>query len=139
MQYLFIASLWVPAKARRHSLVAQDPFLLHATLRENLDFEGVCTDEQIWAALDKVGMKEAVEQLEIKDESQPKTDETKAVKKSAADAEEQVAEEQKGKQSNRFNEKPSSSVDKLSFVLEDSGSFSRGQVSDLLSVYEETR
>ena len=87
----------MPTLKRLNSLVTQDPFLWHGTLRDNLDLEHVRTDEEIWVALDKVGMKEAVEQLDVKEEE-------------------------------GVSEKPSSPSNKLNYVLEDSGSFSRGQV-----------
>ncbi|KZT65538.1 P-loop containing nucleoside triphosphate hydrolase protein [Daedalea quercina L-15889] len=45
------------------SLVAQDPFLWHASIRSNLDPEEERTDADIWAALDRVGMGEAVAEL----------------------------------------------------------------------------
>lgn len=45
------------------SLVAQDPFLWHASIRENLDPEGLVEEKDVWAALTRVGMHEAVAAL----------------------------------------------------------------------------
>ena len=45
------------------SLVAQDPFLWHASIRDNLDPEGIVEEKDIWAALKRVGMYEAVSAL----------------------------------------------------------------------------
>ncbi|TFY69692.1 hypothetical protein EVJ58_g284 [Rhodofomes roseus] len=42
------------------SLVAQDPFVWHASIRSNLDPEEVHADAEIWVALDRVGMSDAV-------------------------------------------------------------------------------
>ncbi|EIN12078.1 P-loop containing nucleoside triphosphate hydrolase protein [Punctularia strigosozonata HHB-11173 SS5] len=42
------------------SLVSQEPFIWRATLRENLDPEGLRDEEEMWAALKDVGMAEAV-------------------------------------------------------------------------------
>ncbi|KAG8724645.1 hypothetical protein FRC09_016190 [Ceratobasidium sp. 395] len=46
------------------SIVPQDPFLWHSTIRENMDIEGLNSDAEIWQALDRVGMKDAVAALE---------------------------------------------------------------------------
>ncbi|KAG8708858.1 hypothetical protein FRC09_000997 [Ceratobasidium sp. 395] len=46
------------------SIVPQDPFLWHSTIRENLDIEGLNSDAEIWQALNQVGMKDAVAALE---------------------------------------------------------------------------
>ncbi|KAG9093810.1 hypothetical protein FRC06_011370 [Ceratobasidium sp. 370] len=56
----------LPLKSLRSSLsiVPQDPFLWHSTIRENLDVEGITGDAEIWQALDRVGMKDAVSALE---------------------------------------------------------------------------
>ncbi|KAG8729967.1 hypothetical protein FRC10_003265, partial [Ceratobasidium sp. 414] len=56
----------LPLKSLRSSLsiVPQDPFLWHSTIRENLDIEGVNGDADIWQALDRVGMKDAVAALD---------------------------------------------------------------------------
>ncbi|KAH9920611.1 P-loop containing nucleoside triphosphate hydrolase protein [Fomitopsis serialis] len=45
------------------SLVAQDPFVWHASIRSNLDPEEAHEDADIWAALDRVGMGDAVAEL----------------------------------------------------------------------------
>lgn len=47
----------------KFSLVSQDPFLWHSSVRYNLDPEENCTDEEMWAALDLVGAKEAIAEL----------------------------------------------------------------------------
>ena len=65
------------------SLVAQEPFLWHSSLRDNLDPERQLEDSDIWTALQRVGMKDAVSALN----------------------------------------------DGLESIVEDGGSFSRGQVS----------
>ncbi|KAG9081985.1 hypothetical protein FS749_007246 [Ceratobasidium sp. UAMH 11750] len=56
----------LPLRSLRSSLsiVPQDPFLWHSTIRENLDIEGINSDAEIWQALDRVGMKDAVSALE---------------------------------------------------------------------------
>lgn len=58
----------VPVKRLRESIstVSQTPFLLYASLRDNILLgcrEGI-DDQQIWDALDLVGMKEAVQHLD---------------------------------------------------------------------------
>ena len=107
--------------------------MLHATLRENLDPEGICTDEQIWAALDKVGMKEAVEQLEIKSgKEKPAKAEKNDATVATTESEQQFDEKGKGRQTSSTS---STDSDKLGFIVEDSGSFSRGQVRYLLAIY----
>ncbi|KAL1693264.1 P-loop containing nucleoside triphosphate hydrolase protein, partial [Schizophyllum commune] len=60
----------VPVKRLREAIstVSQTPFLLYASLRDNLLLgcaEGI-DDQQIWSALDLVGMKAAVENLDGK-------------------------------------------------------------------------
>uniref|UniRef100_A0AC34GSN3 ABC transporter domain-containing protein n=1 Tax=Panagrolaimus sp. ES5 TaxID=591445 RepID=A0AC34GSN3_9BILA len=55
------------------AVIPQDPVIFAGTLRFNLDPDGVRTDDEIWKALEDVGMKESVssfnEQLEFKLES----------------------------------------------------------------------
>ncbi|KAK7996619.1 hypothetical protein PG989_004659 [Apiospora arundinis] len=41
--------------------IPQEPFFFHSTVATNLDPEGVCSDDAIYAALDKVGMGNVVE------------------------------------------------------------------------------
>ena len=48
------------------SLVAQDPFLWHASIRDNLDPEGLIDEKDIWAAIERVGMKDAISSLSDK-------------------------------------------------------------------------
>ncbi|QRV93384.1 ABC transporter [Ceratobasidium sp. AG-Ba] len=48
------------------SIVPQEPFLWHSTIRENLNLDEVCSDDEIWGALERVGMKQAVVALEQK-------------------------------------------------------------------------
>ncbi|KAJ7676688.1 P-loop containing nucleoside triphosphate hydrolase protein [Mycena polygramma] len=48
------------------SIVTQDPFLWHGSIRENLDVTNVRTDAEIWEALKLVEMHEAVSALEDK-------------------------------------------------------------------------
>ncbi|KAK7692904.1 hypothetical protein QCA50_004540 [Cerrena zonata] len=58
----------IPLKSLRQalSLVAQDPFLWHASIRENLDPEGLVEEKDIWAAIERVGMKDAIASLSDK-------------------------------------------------------------------------
>jgi ABC-type multidrug transport system fused ATPase/permease subunit len=46
------------AYRRALAFIAQDPTLFRGTLRDNLDVEGRCSDEQMVGALQKVGLKE---------------------------------------------------------------------------------
>ncbi|QRV93386.1 ABC transporter [Ceratobasidium sp. AG-Ba] len=48
------------------SVVPQEPFLWHSTIRENLDLDEVCSDDMIWQVLDQVGMKDAISALDQK-------------------------------------------------------------------------
>ncbi|TIC33364.1 P-loop containing nucleoside triphosphate hydrolase protein [Wallemia mellicola] len=62
----------------RISTISQDPFLLHASISENLTLgcpEGT-NDEDIWQALRDVGMEKQVDELEKKLETQVTTDGT---------------------------------------------------------------
>lgn len=45
------------------SLVAQDPFIWHSSIRFNLDPTEEHTDAEIWAALERVSMSDAVSEL----------------------------------------------------------------------------
>jgi len=56
----------VPRKVLRKTitLVAQDPFMLNGSVRENLDVDGVKTDEDLWNALDAVQLKSTIGALE---------------------------------------------------------------------------
>jgi ATP-binding cassette subfamily C (CFTR/MRP) protein 1 len=45
------------------SLVAQDPFLWHASIRDNLDPEHELGDDDIWLALKRIGMSDAIASL----------------------------------------------------------------------------
>ncbi|KAK7689002.1 hypothetical protein QCA50_007693 [Cerrena zonata] len=51
---------------RAMSLVVQDAFLWHASLRDNLDPERKLEDTVLWSALEHVGMKDAVTELQDK-------------------------------------------------------------------------
>ncbi|KAF8312075.1 P-loop containing nucleoside triphosphate hydrolase protein [Clavulina sp. PMI_390] len=42
------------------SLVSQEPFIWHAPIREILDIDGLHTEQRLWEALDRVGLKQAV-------------------------------------------------------------------------------
>ncbi|KAJ7036384.1 P-loop containing nucleoside triphosphate hydrolase protein [Mycena alexandri] len=48
------------------SIVTQDPFLWHGSIRENLDISNERTDAEIWEALEHVGMRDAVSVLDDK-------------------------------------------------------------------------
>ncbi|KAJ7827386.1 P-loop containing nucleoside triphosphate hydrolase protein [Mycena leptocephala] len=48
------------------SIVTQDPFLWHGSIRENLDVVNACTDSEIWETLKLVEMYEAVSALDDK-------------------------------------------------------------------------
>ncbi|KAJ7138597.1 P-loop containing nucleoside triphosphate hydrolase protein [Mycena filopes] len=58
----------IPLKKLRDSMsiVTQDPFLWHGSIRENLDIDGERTDAEIWEALEHVEMHAAVSTLEDK-------------------------------------------------------------------------
>jgi ATP-binding cassette subfamily C (CFTR/MRP) protein 1 len=45
------------------TIIPQDPLLLELTLRENLDLEGIRSDQEIWAALEKTQCKPLIEAL----------------------------------------------------------------------------
>lgn len=53
-----------------YSTVFQDPVLLHLTIRENLTVgifsSTMPSDHEIWQALERVGMRQAVEKLPLK-------------------------------------------------------------------------
>ncbi|GJJ06129.1 hypothetical protein Clacol_000318 [Clathrus columnatus] len=55
-----IQTLPVRVLRQSMSLVSQDPFLWHASLRSNLDPENEADDDEIWKALESVGGKTAV-------------------------------------------------------------------------------
>lgn len=44
--------------------IPQSPFLLQGTIRENLDIDGKCSDEEIWQALREVNLEQKVQSLE---------------------------------------------------------------------------
>ncbi|KAF8205875.1 hypothetical protein K438DRAFT_1963648 [Mycena galopus ATCC 62051] len=58
----------VPLKHLRDSMsiVTQDPFLWHGSIRENLDVTNACTDSEIWETLKLVEMHDAVSALDDK-------------------------------------------------------------------------
>ncbi|KAF7360011.1 hypothetical protein MVEN_00728700 [Mycena venus] len=58
----------VPLQRLRESMsiVTQDPFLWHGSIRDNLDVTNVCTDSEIWEALKLVEMYDAVSALDDK-------------------------------------------------------------------------
>ncbi|KAJ7734086.1 P-loop containing nucleoside triphosphate hydrolase protein [Mycena metata] len=58
----------IPLKKLRQSssIVTQDPFLWHGSIRENLDINNERTDAEIWEALEHVGMHDAVSALDDK-------------------------------------------------------------------------
>ncbi|KAF8145077.1 P-loop containing nucleoside triphosphate hydrolase protein [Mycena galopus ATCC 62051] len=58
----------VPLKDLRESMsiVTQDPFLWHGSIRENLDVTGACSDSEIWETLKLAEMYEAVSVLDDK-------------------------------------------------------------------------
>ncbi|KAJ7465565.1 P-loop containing nucleoside triphosphate hydrolase protein [Mycena latifolia] len=58
----------VPLKQLRDSMsiITQDPFLWHGTVRENLDVANACTDAEIWETLKLVEMYDAVSALDDK-------------------------------------------------------------------------
>ncbi|KAF7347028.1 hypothetical protein MVEN_01456300 [Mycena venus] len=55
----------IPLGTLRNSLsfVAQRPFIWYASVRDNIDPEGSHTDEQLWTALERVGMHRAISEL----------------------------------------------------------------------------
>uniref|UniRef100_V5EWI6 Multidrug resistance-associated protein n=1 Tax=Kalmanozyma brasiliensis (strain GHG001) TaxID=1365824 RepID=V5EWI6_KALBG len=58
----------IPARQLRSqmTIVPQNPLVLAATIRENLDPEGVCTEDQLWDALHKCHLAEFVNKQENK-------------------------------------------------------------------------
>ncbi|KAJ6550467.1 P-loop containing nucleoside triphosphate hydrolase protein [Mycena vulgaris] len=58
----------VPLKDLRESMsiVTQDPFLWHGSIRENLDVTNACSDSEIWETLKLIEMYEAVSVLDDK-------------------------------------------------------------------------
>lgn len=55
----------LPRKTLRQALtiIPQDPLLLELSVRENLDLEGIKTDQEIWAALEKTQCKALIDGL----------------------------------------------------------------------------
>ena len=45
------------------TVIPQDPLVLELSVRENLDLEGVCSDQQIWSALERTECKALIESL----------------------------------------------------------------------------
>lgn len=45
------------------TIIPQDPLMLELSVRDNLDIESVCTDQQIWAALEQTQCKALIEGL----------------------------------------------------------------------------
>ncbi|CDS82194.1 related to ABC transporter [Sporisorium scitamineum] len=58
----------IPARKLRSqmTIVPQNPLILAATIRENLDPEGVCTEDELWNALHKCHLAEFVKERESK-------------------------------------------------------------------------
>ncbi|TKY87161.1 hypothetical protein EX895_003838 [Sporisorium graminicola] len=58
----------IPARKLRSqmTIVPQSPLILAATIRENLDPEGVCTEDELWDALHKCHLAEFVKKQENK-------------------------------------------------------------------------
>ncbi|KAL2918912.1 hypothetical protein HK105_201746 [Polyrhizophydium stewartii] len=61
-----IASLGLKTLRSRLQIIPQDPVLFKGTVRSNLDFAGKYTDDELWAALDLVGLKDFVGSLDGK-------------------------------------------------------------------------
>ncbi|KAL2917402.1 hypothetical protein HK105_203066 [Polyrhizophydium stewartii] len=61
-----IASLGLKTLRSRLQIIPQDPVLFKGTVRSNLDFAGKYTDDELWAALDVVGLKDFVGSLDGK-------------------------------------------------------------------------
>ena len=55
----------MPRRTLRQALtiIPQDALLLELSVRENLDLEGIKTDYEIWAALEKTQCKALIESL----------------------------------------------------------------------------
>ena len=45
------------------TIIPQDPLMLELSVRENLDIEGQCSDQQIWAALEQTQCKTLIENM----------------------------------------------------------------------------
>ncbi|KAL2920007.1 hypothetical protein HK105_200073 [Polyrhizophydium stewartii] len=61
-----IASLGLKTLRSRLQIIPQDPVLFKGTVRSNLDFAGKYTDNELWAALDLVGLRDFVGSLDGK-------------------------------------------------------------------------
>lgn len=58
-----IKTLDVTELRQKISIIPQDPVLFTGTLRDNLDPKSMCTDRQLWSALEKVEMKQSFNSL----------------------------------------------------------------------------
>ncbi|KAL2919344.1 hypothetical protein HK105_200987 [Polyrhizophydium stewartii] len=61
-----IASLGLKTLRSRQQIIPQDPVLFKGTVRSNLDFAGKYTDNELWAALGLVGLRDFVGSLDGK-------------------------------------------------------------------------
>ncbi|KAI8853458.1 P-loop containing nucleoside triphosphate hydrolase protein [Chytridium lagenaria] len=59
-------TLSLPTLRSRIAIIPQDPVLFSGSVRTNLDPNGVYGDDEIWGALERCGMKEAVANMEGK-------------------------------------------------------------------------
>lgn len=55
----------VPISTLRHriAIVPQDPYIFEQTIRNNIDPEGIYSEEQIWRSIEKVSMRKKIERL----------------------------------------------------------------------------
>ena len=58
-----IASVSRQSIRQNMALISQDPLLLDLSLRENLDIEGICSDAEIWEAIQATHCKSVVDKL----------------------------------------------------------------------------
>ncbi|KAI9355096.1 P-loop containing nucleoside triphosphate hydrolase protein, partial [Zopfochytrium polystomum] len=63
---LDISKLGLRTLRSRIEMIPQEPVLFSGTIRSNIDIDDKCTDDQIWEALELVGMKSTVAGLENK-------------------------------------------------------------------------
>eukprot|EP01006_Ploeotia_vitrea_P051168 TRINITY_DN67532_c5_g1_i1.p1 TRINITY_DN67532_c5_g1~~TRINITY_DN67532_c5_g1_i1.p1 ORF type:complete len:1552 (+),score=907.50 TRINITY_DN67532_c5_g1_i1:416-4657(+) len=61
-----IATLGLKKLRSKLSIIPQNAVLFSGTVRFNIDPEGTCSDEELWSALDKIGMRQLIEGMDGK-------------------------------------------------------------------------